>query len=245
MVASRHPQRTSFTIASARRLFRTVATLLIGGSLLAAAGGTARRDDAVDPEAVHPAQDGVYVGSRACRTCHLREYGSWEDTAHAGIFELLAPGVRPEAKRKVNLVPETDFRENEFCLPCHTVGYGEPGGFVSLEETPDLIGAGCENCHGAGGAYIADDVMGRDNLDHSFQEVIDAGLVYPVPESTCRRCHNPDSPFNPEIFPEYRLEYGPESLGEEFTHEHPPLRRQHGPLPEGVMFQPEYDPGGR
>jgi len=184
-----------------------------------------------------PTQEFEYLGSRACRRCHLREYRSWQRGAHANIFELLEPGVRPEAKTKVNLQPDVDYRTNELCLQCHTVGYGTPSGFKSVEETPDLVGVGCEICHGPGSVYIRDDVMGNDNLDHSFEEVAAAGLIYPVSEEVCKQCHtNPATPFNPEIFPEYAFEYTREAL-EAGTHEHRPLTREHGPLPAGVMFQ--------
>ncbi len=190
------------------------------------------------------AQELEYVGSRACRRCHLREYRSWQRSKHAAIFDLLAPGVRPEAKAKVNLQPEVDYRETELCLNCHTVGYGTPSGFRSVEETPDLVGVGCETCHGPGSQYILDEVMGDENLDHSFDEVIAAGLIYPVPEEVCTQCHtDPSTPFNPEIFPEYAFEYTRETL-EAGSHDHPPLARDHGPLPPGVMFQPDYA-GGR
>jgi hypothetical protein len=189
----------------------------------------------------HP-QEPEYVGSRACRRCHLREYRSWQNSAHANIFTLLEPGMRPEAKRKVNLQPDVDYRTNELCLQCHTVGYGTPSGFKSLEETPDLTGVGCETCHGPGSIYIQDGVMGNDNLDHSFEEVFAAGLIYPVPDEVCRQCHtNPATPFNPELFPEYAFTYDRETV-EAGSHEHRPLTRAHGELPPGVMFQGE---GGR
>jgi hypothetical protein len=201
---------------------------------------------AAAPSRVHPPsaqqqppseQEPEYVGSRACRRCHLREYRSWQGGKHANVFELLEPGVRPEAKVKVNLQPDVDYRTNELCLQCHTVGYGTPSGFTSVEETPDLVGIGCETCHGPGSVYIRDDVMGNDNLDHSFEEVIAAGLVYPVPEEVCRSCHgDPATPFNPELFPEYTFEYDRETV-EAGTHVHLPLARDHGPLPPGVMFQ--------
>jgi hypothetical protein len=195
-----------------------------------AAPGAARQEE---PE---------YVGSRACRRCHLREYRSWQNSAHANIFTLLEPGMRPEAKRKVNLQPDVDYRTNELCLQCHTVGYGTPSGFKSLEETPDLTGVGCETCHGPGSIYIQDGVMGNDNLDHSFEEVFAAGLIYPVPDEVCRQCHtNPATPFNPELFPEYAFTYDRETV-EAGSHEHRPLTRAHGELPPGVMFQGE---GGR
>jgi hypothetical protein len=37
--------------------------------------------------------------------------------------------------------------ENEECLGCHTVGFGE-GGFEDEEATPEFAGVQCENCHG-------------------------------------------------------------------------------------------------
>jgi hypothetical protein len=42
------------------------------------------------------------------------------------------------------------------CVACHTVGFGEEGGFVSGDETPELEGVQCENCHGPGGAHVSD-----------------------------------------------------------------------------------------
>lgn len=185
----------------------------------------------------------AYVGSRACRRCHLQQYRTWETSAHARAFDLLAPGAMPDSKRKVNLVPEIDYRDNAFCLGCHTVGFQAEGGFESFEATPALAGIGCENCHGPGGAYIDDDVMGKNNSDHSFDEVVAKGLVYPVPETTCRRCHGIDTPFNGDIFPEYKIAYSRETMAEEFTHTHRPLRRSHGPLPAGVVFQDAYQAG--
>ena len=40
------------------------------------------------------------------------------------------------------------------CYSCHTTGYGKPGGFTSVEETPELKNAGCEVCHGPGGTHV-------------------------------------------------------------------------------------------
>ena len=188
---------------------------------------------------VQEAQAAEYVGSSGCRRCHIREYRSWQQTRHAQVFELLRPGVGAEAKARVNLDPDADYTANEFCLKCHTVGYGEPTGFVSEAETPDLVGVGCEFCHGAGGDYTRDDVMGFDNRDHSFDEVIAAGLVWPVPEVLCLRCHGEETPFNELVSPEYAFEYTRDSLGEP-VHVHRPLRNEHGPLPAGVLFQDEY-----
>jgi hypothetical protein len=44
---------------------------------------------------------------------------------------------------------------NSSCLPCHTVGYGLPTGFVSKSKTPLLGGVQCENCHGPAANHAA------------------------------------------------------------------------------------------
>jgi len=177
-----------------------------------------------------------YVGSRKCRTCHLNEYRSWEQSRHAKTLDLLKPGERRPAKELVGLDPEYDYRGDPYCLPCHTVGYGQPGGFVSLEATPALDGVGCEACHGAGSRYVRSDMMGLKNLKHSFDQVGAEGLIYPVPEPVCARCHSLASPFNFETDPKYGLEYSRDTLARS-THEHRPLKHDHGPLPPGVLFQ--------
>lgn len=181
----------------------------------------------------------AYVGSDTCRRCHLAQHRSWQQTAHAKAFELLQPGVRPDVKTRVNLDPEQDYRANEFCLRCHTVGYLQPGGFVSLQETPELAGVGCESCHGPGGAYV--DL--KADKDHAFTDVAAAGMIYPVSETECRRCHGEETPFNPAVSEEYALPFDDDTFGESGTHVHRALTRRHGPLPEGVRFQPDYDGG--
>ena len=53
-------------------------------------------------------------------------------------------------KMRPKLTPD----EYRGCLACHTTGYGEPGGFRSVEETPQLKNAGCEVCHGPGSQHV-------------------------------------------------------------------------------------------
>lgn len=180
--------------------------------------------------------DFEYVGSNKCKKCHLPQFKSWEKTAMANTFEVLEPGARVDAKLDAGLDPDADYTDDPTCLECHTVGYGEPGGFESLGATPELAGTGCEACHGPGSAYIADNVMGNKNKKHSFEEVIAKGLVYPVPEDTCRKCHNERSPFNADLDAKYELVYSKETLDEQ-THRHLKLKYDHGPLPAGTLLQ--------
>jgi len=82
--------------------------------------------------------DNSFVGSRACSSCHLARYDEWSGTVHASAWDPVA-----------DLPPATQPN----CIVCHTVGYGQPTGFTSIDATPNLAGVGCENCHGPAGAH--------------------------------------------------------------------------------------------
>jgi hypothetical protein len=85
-----------------------------------------------------------FVGSLACRECHPEEYDNFMTYAKkSSSFESIEKQMR-------HLTPA----EIKQCYPCHTTGYGQPGGFVSLEETPLLKNAGCEVCHGPGSEHV-------------------------------------------------------------------------------------------
>jgi hypothetical protein len=90
-----------------------------------------------------PAQN-RYVGSAACRECHPEEYENFM------TYAKKSTSFQSVEKQMRHLTPE----EIKQCYPCHTTGYGEPGGFVSLEETPHLKNAGCEVCHGPGAEHV-------------------------------------------------------------------------------------------
>ncbi len=90
-----------------------------------------------------------YIGVNKCKACHIKQYNSWKRTKMAVSFENLKPGVKAEEKLKVGLNPKMDFTKDPECLACHTTGYGKPGGFISIEETPEMANVQCEACHGA------------------------------------------------------------------------------------------------
>lgn len=79
-----------------------------------------------------------YRGAGDCYNCHSDKYNAWSFTGHATALNdviTLPPAVR------------------QSCLPCHSVGYGLPGGFVDPNTTPLLANVQCENCHGPAGAH--------------------------------------------------------------------------------------------
>ncbi len=137
-----------------------------------------------------------YVGSQNCKKCHIKQYKSWEKSAMALSYDILKPGQRADAKKKAGLDPKKDYTNDKSCLACHTTGYGQSGGFVNMEKTPNLAGVGCEMCHGAGGEYTKDEHMSLKNKTYKLKDLVNVGLVSPPQAVTCtERCHNKKSPF--------------------------------------------------
>ncbi|MBF0136117.1 MAG: hypothetical protein HQL65_07745 [Magnetococcales bacterium] len=106
---------------------------------------------------------GPFVGAEKCQGCHERQFQAWRETPHARALPTL------ERVHK-------DFDPD--CLICHTVGFGQTGGFVDQGVTPHLANVQCESCHGPGEEHARN---GK------------AAIVRPAPdqiESLCRGCHN-------------------------------------------------------
>lgn len=163
-----------------------------------------------------------YVGAKKCKKCHIKQFMSWEQTSMAQSFELLKPGARAEEKKQAGLDPSADYTANAECLPCHTTGYGKPGGFESLETTPELLGVQCESCHGPGSEYLTPELMSLQNKEYKLEDLTAAGLVIPNAETCTSTCHNQKSPF---AGPDYVFDF--ETRKNEGTHEHRPLKYAH------------------
>jgi len=169
------------------------------------------------------AADHAYVGSNKCRKCHMKEFKSWQESAMAKSFELLKPGVRAEQKTAAKLDPQKDYTQDAKCLPCHTTGYGKPGGFVDMKKTPDLAGVGCETCHGPGGTYVRDGYMTMENKEYKIEKLIAAGMIKRTDQGTCAGlCHNNKSPF---VGTDYVFDY--ETKKAEGIHVIVPLKFKH------------------
>ncbi len=111
----------------------------------------------------------TYVGAEKCKMCHMREYRSWSATGKAKAWDMIK-----------------DAPDREKCLPCHTTGFGRPGGFTTFEATPHLAGVQCEVCHGPGSAHTALPMSERDPAKR--RETINRQI------QDCRVCHNPHIP---------------------------------------------------
>ena len=167
------------------------------------------------------AGDFAYVGSKNCKKCHLKEHKSWAETKMAKSFDGLKAGAAVEAKKKAGL-EDKDYTKDAACLGCHTTGYGKTGGFVDEASTPDLMGVGCESCHGPGGTYTEKQHMSLDNKEYKKAELVKVGLVDTVGEAQCTTCHNEKSPFA-----EKGKAFDFAANKDKGTHEHFPLKYTH------------------
>jgi hypothetical protein len=79
------------------------------------------------------------AGSESCVSCHKGDHERWARSKHAHAWEVLR-------EKKLHVDP--------YCMQCHTTGFGLPGGFNRLEDTPQLVGVGCESCHGPSQAHV-------------------------------------------------------------------------------------------
>lgn len=116
----------------------------------------------VSEEAARP----TYVGSQRCKMCHMPQFRAWEAGPKAKAWEAIK-----------------DAADKEKCYACHTTGFGQPGGFTSIEATPNLAGVGCESCHGPGSAHVA---MPASNRDAAARAATTNKFI-----TDCRTCHNP------------------------------------------------------
>jgi hypothetical protein len=86
-----------------------------------------------------PVGPGRFVGAETCATCHSEAYKAWAQTGHAQAFEAL-------------LADQAHFHPE--CLPCHTTGYSQIGGYGPGNREADLASVGCEACHGPGRVHV-------------------------------------------------------------------------------------------
>ncbi len=139
----------------------------------------------------------TYVGDGECARCHTGMHENWDETLHAHALTTLE---------------NIGQGRNAFCLPCHTVGFGQPTGFVSRELTPNLADVQCENCHGTGSDHVNRALASRITTDYEGElcGTCHVGTHHPTfteweasghPESyinshsaSCTPCHAPTEP---------------------------------------------------
>ena len=122
-----------------------------------------------------------YTGEKLCSACHKGEKGKnvqekWVASAHSKAFETLKS---PQAKEIAAKLKIADASTSDKCLVCHVTNGGNGAG-IKKEE-----GVTCEQCHGAGSEYKANDVM--KNRDAAVKK----GLILGHNDKElCTKCHN-------------------------------------------------------
>lgn len=101
-----------------------------------------------------------YLGADLCIRCHASEGSQWKTTSHSLAWNTLV-----EVKK--DATPD--------CIPCHVVGYKQPGGFQSGADAARLGNVQCENCHGLGTKH--------EEYSKSLK----------VSQATCVTCHHGDN----------------------------------------------------
>ena len=79
------------------------------------------------------------AGSASCLECHKDDHTQWATSKHSHAWQTL------ELK---------GMHMDNYCMQCHTTGFGLPGGFVSRTASPQLVNVGCESCHGPSQAHV-------------------------------------------------------------------------------------------
>lgn len=134
-----------------------------------------------------------FVGSQKCGECHTKAMEKWRQTPHSHATDSLVTPPNTRASIPRHYDPE--------CLSCHVTGW-EPqhfipydSGYQSLEKTPQLVGSGCENCHGPGSAHAAAE-SGDMNVSAAelgkLRESMRLSLASGAAEK-CMECHDFDN----------------------------------------------------
>lgn len=183
--------------------------------------------------------DGKYEGIKGCGGCHKSQKESWEQTTHAKAFDVLKPKVKADEKKKAKLDPAKDYTQDKDCLGCHTIGFKEPGGYqegMSEAKATNLVGVGCEDCHGAGGNFRkehrkAGDAFRKTKKHTPRQKLVSAGQQFNYEES-CAKCHMnyegspwkgakaPYTPFTPKVDVKYKFDFDKAVRNKKGLHEH-------------------------
>ncbi len=133
-----------------------------------------------------------FVGSETCGDCHTTAFAKWEETPH---FHATDSIVEPDNDRG-NIARHKDPE----CVSCHVTGwnpqkfYPYEAGFISPEETPLMMGSGCENCHGPGSEHVAAELGDIDVTSERLKE-LQQQMILPLASARdkCLECHDLDN----------------------------------------------------
>ncbi|MDO4571371.1 MAG: multiheme c-type cytochrome [Planctomycetia bacterium] len=133
-------------------------------------------------------QNGRFVGSARCESCHEESYLVWQKSRHAKSWKTLEEATPPRT-----FDPE--------CIACHVVGWSPQhmipleSGFLDMKSTPHLSKVGCESCHGPGEKHIQAEMGTNLALQEKYRTAV--RLTLEDAKSTfCVQCHDLDNSPN-------------------------------------------------
>lgn len=171
------------------RLVLLTVALAIGG--IAAIAAT-------NPPSAEAVANAQYIGSRACRACHMSPaqggmYKIWEQSKHAKAYATLGTDEARAIAAALNIA---NPQEDETCLKCHSTVGGVPSSRIH-QRFDRAEGVGCEACHGAGELYRTKKVM----CDVLTGAITGASVGLVEPDATvCARCHSGTLPAGHPTF---------------------------------------------
>jgi cytochrome c553 len=201
------------------KIFKVLSLVLLSFTFVMSAVGDA---DARKKKKKKIPKSPSYVGAVKCNgSCHDSYYQAWVKSPHGNTFELLKPGVREKAKKRVKLDPQKDYTTTPLCLRCHTTGYRQKGGFKPAgtmhkgkdrstaidPEEPNLEQVGCEMCHSVAGGSQFRVVMKNTKGDFKKAETEKYGQRWDY-ANVCTRCHtHKKTPFQPDVHDKYKFDF--------------------------------------
>lgn len=148
-----------------------------------------------------PAPEGAatYVGVETCFQCHREAVQFWQSQS------VTAPGKDEQGNaitRKLSHATAWDTLtdhgkdKDRSCVGCHSVGFGEPGGYCKTSDVDFRQNVQCESCHGPASKHVA---LAGDPTQLTRQG---------VDEAVCRRCHQvPHIPTTESFVYEDKLQH--------------------------------------
>ncbi len=133
-----------------------------------------------------------FVGSESCGDCHTTAFAIWKDSPHFHATDSIVTPPNDRGAIPRHFDPE--------CVSCHVTGWDPEKytpyatGYWSLDQTPNLLGSGCENCHGPGSQHVKaenGDIDADDALLAQLREQMRLPLEH-APEK-CIKCHDLDN----------------------------------------------------
>ena len=143
----------------------------------------------------HAVEGAEYVGHSQCKICHNKKeegeiWNIWSTKKHAKAYAMLGSPEAKEIGEKWGLSKSP--QESPECLRCHVTAYNSENDPPVPAKIAMKDGVQCEMCHGPASLHVK---MKKDTtVDMS------AHITRPD-ESTCRKCHNEESPtWDPERY---------------------------------------------